>query len=250
MTGPANDSSTAPAWPGQLAGRFLVFEGPDGSGKSTQFRRLLALCEGAGVKVCEVREPGGTIIGERIRAILLDQALDHMALRCEMMLYMASRAQLVEQRIQPALGARHLVLADRFVSSTYAYQGAAGGLPAEEIRAVAEVAIRGAHPDLVIVFDVDEVTAARRTKGLEKGAGRAGKTESGPTLGLFDDRIEQRGNEFQRKVRQSYLDQAKADPGHHLVIDASRGPDEVWAALLAGLERYLATAPPPRSPHP
>jgi len=232
-----------PPWLTALAGRFLVFEGPDGSGKSTQFRRIVDLCRAGGVTVCEVREPGGTAIGERIRAILLDQTLDHMALRCEMMLYMASRAQLVEQRIRPALAARHLVIADRFVSSTYAYQGAAGGLPAEEIRAVAEVAIRGAHPDLVIVFDVDEITAARRTKGVEKGANRNGNPPSAPTLGLFDDRIEQRGHEFQRKVRQSYLDQAAGDPAHHLVIDASRGPEEVWAALLAGLAARFSSKP-------
>lgn len=235
MTEQATDTTPPPPWLAALAGRFLVFEGPDGSGKSTQFRRLVELCARGGLSVCEVREPGGTTIGERIRAILLDQALDHMALRCEMMLYMASRAQLVEERIRPALAARHLVLADRFVSSTYAYQGAAGGLPEEEITAVARVAIRGASPDLVIVFDVDELTAARRTKGLEKGAKRSAKPGPAPTIGLFDDRIEQRGHEFQRKVRQSYLDQARARPEHHLVIDASRGPDEVWASLLAGL---------------
>ncbi|MCC6675636.1 MAG: dTMP kinase [Phycisphaerales bacterium] len=241
MTDQAPDTApNPPAWLSALAGRFLVFEGPDGSGKSTQFRRLHQLCEGAGVKVCEVREPGGTIIGERIRAILLDQSLDHMSLRCEMMLYMASRAQLVQERILPAIAARHLVLADRFVSSTYAYQGAAGGLPADEISAVAHVAIRDACPDLVIIFDVDEVTAARRTKGVEKGAKPNGKAPAASTLGLFDDRIEQRGDEFQRKVRQSYLDQARADPAHHLVIDAARGPEEVWSSLLAGLEARFA----------
>jgi dTMP kinase len=113
-----------------LAGRFLAFEGPDGSGKSTQFKRFVRACTEAGVPLCEVREPGGTEIGERIRAILLDKAHSDMALRCEMLLYMASRAQLVEQKIRPALAGGKLVLADRFVASTLAYQGAAGGLPA------------------------------------------------------------------------------------------------------------------------
>lgn len=238
----ADNLTPAPEWLPALAGRFIVFEGPDGSGKSTQFRRLHQLCESGGVSVCEVREPGGTVVGERIRAILLDQSLDRMTLRCEMMLYMASRAQLVEERIRPALATRCLVLADRFVSSTYAYQGAAGGLAAEEITAAARVAVGDACPDLVIIFDVDEVTAARRTKGVEKGAKRGGKPPAASTMGLFEDRIEQRGNEFQRKVRQSYLDQARAKPDQHLVVDASRGPDEVWESLLAGLAARFAAA--------
>lgn len=240
-TRPVTESSAQHyPWLAALAGRFIVFEGPDGSGKSTQFRRLLAACADAGLKVCEVREPGGTEIGERIRAVLLDQSNDAMSLRCEMLLYMASRAQLVEQRIRPALEQKHLVLADRFVSSTHAYQGAAGGLPTDEIRAVAAVAIGPTCPDLVVVFDVDEITAARRTKGVEKGARKNGKSPNAPTIGLFDDRIERRGNEFQRKVRQSYLDQAKADPARHLVVDASQGPEEVWTALLAGLQNRFS----------
>ena len=123
-----------------LSGRFVVFDGPDGSGKSTQFRTIAGMARSAGLEVREVREPGGTAVGERIREILLDPIHDEMALRCEMMLYMASRAQLVEQIIRPALRGGALVLADRFVSSTYAYQGAAGGLPMHEIDAVASAA--------------------------------------------------------------------------------------------------------------
>lgn len=239
-TRPVTSEPTDPqTWFPALAGRFIVFEGPDGSGKSTQFRRLAALGETTGVPVCAVREPGGTEAGERIRAVLLDQSLERMSLRCEMLLYMASRAQLVEERIGPALAARQVVLADRFVSSTYAYQGAAGGLAGDEIRAVAEVAVGRTRPDLIVVFDVDEITAARRTKGVEKGAKR-GKSGAAPTIGLFDDRIEQRGNEYQRKVRQSYLDQAKADPARHLVIDASKSEEDVWAQLVAGLRSRLA----------
>ena len=107
---------------GALAGRLVVFEGPDGSGKSTQFARFASLCRGEGLVVTEVREPGGTGIGEEIRRLLLAHDHGDMTLRCEMLLYMASRAQLVEQTIRPALAQRHLVLADRFVSSTLAYQ--------------------------------------------------------------------------------------------------------------------------------
>jgi dTMP kinase len=105
-------------WIANLAGRFIVFDGPDGSGKSTQFRRFATACRENGLSVCEVREPGGTHIGEQIRQVLLDPANQEMSLRCEMMLYMASRAQLIEQTIRPALKRRELVLADQLLGST------------------------------------------------------------------------------------------------------------------------------------
>ena len=217
----AGDSDSA--WLARLAGRFVVFDGPDGSGKSTQFRRLAALARAAGVTVCEVREPGGTPVGERIREILLDPIHDEMALRCEMMLYMASRAQLVEQRIRPALERRELVLADRYVSSTLAYQGAAGGIPTDEILDVARVACRGAWPDLVVVFDVDETTAAQRLN---------------PLL----DRMELKGAEFHARVRRGYLDQADRDPAGYAVVDASQDEDAVTRATLDALRARLAPA--------
>lgn len=216
----------------RLPGRFLAFEGPDGSGKTTQYRRFVSLLEQHGLAVCEVREPGGTGIGESIREILL-HTKDEMTLRCEMLLYMASRAQLVEQRIRPAMASRQVVLADRFVSSTLAYQGAAGGLPLEEIDAVARVAVQGCFPELVIVFDVDEATAARRINPLLAEAGAIGATGTREKVGL--DRIESRGREFHRRVRQGYLDQARREPARHLVIDATRSSDEVWSDLLQGL---------------
>lgn len=218
-------------WINKLRGRFLAFEGPDGSGKSTQYRRLLGACKDADITCCEVREPGGTSIGERVREILLDHAHHDMTLRCEMLLYMASRSQLVEQRIRPALKRGELVIADRFVSSTFAYQGAAGGLPIAEIAAAADIALQGTVPDVVVIFDVDEVTASRRINPLLGGAqDRDGK---GP------DRIEARGLEFHRKVRQGYQDLARKDPKHHLVIDASKGPEDVWAELVRKLPERL-----------
>ena len=121
-------------WCRILAGRFVVFDGPDGSGKSTQLRRFAELISAAGMPPVEVREPGGTPIGEAIRGVLLDPRYEEMELRCEMLLYMASRSQLMTERIRPALEARRFVLADRFISSTLAYQGTAGGLDPEEIR--------------------------------------------------------------------------------------------------------------------
>lgn len=205
------------SWLRRFAGRFVVFEGPDGSGKSTQFRRLSELCAGAGMSVCEVREPGGTVVGEQIRKVLLDRENTGMSLRCEMLLYMASRAELIEQRILPALARGELVLADRFVASTLAYQGAAGGLPQSDIAAVARVATRAAMPDLYLVFDIDEVSASKRLS---------------PLL----DRMEAKGLAFHRLVRHGYLEQARQDPGRYAVVDASRSADEVWVQLLAVLE--------------
>jgi dTMP kinase len=211
-------------------GYFITFEGPDGSGKSTQFRRLLALCKDRSVPACEVREPGGTTIGERVREILLDHAHHDMTLRCEMLLYMASRSQLVEQRIRPALARGELVLADRFVSSTFAYQGAAGGIPYAEIRAAADIALQGVEPHLVVVFDVDEVTASKRINPLLQGDKHPHDRD-----GKGPDRIEARGHDFHRKVREGYLDLARKEPARHLVLDASRGAEEVWNQLMEKL---------------
>ena len=159
--------------------------------------------------------------GERIREVLLDPQCQEMTVRCEMLLFMASRAQLVERVIRPALEGGHLVLCDRFVSSTLAYQGTAGGLPPAEIRSVARVAVGNCVPHLTVVFDVDEVTAASRLS---------------PLL----DRMEQKGLEFHRRVRGGYLEQARADPSRHLVVDASRPPDEVFESLVAGVRAAMS----------
>jgi dTMP kinase len=210
-------------WLKSLAGRFIVLEGPDGSGKTTQFRRLLGAAHEASLTVREVREPGGTAVGERIRALLLDPIHHDMSLACEMLLYMASRAQLCEQTIRPALARGELVLADRFVSSTIAYQGHAGGMPLEDIQDAARIATGGLRPDLVVVFDVDERTAAGRLN---------------PLL----DRMEAKGAAFHRKVREGYLAQVRDEPARHLLIDASRPAEQVWYSLLGGLRRWAEHA--------
>ncbi|NBX24982.1 MAG: dTMP kinase [Planctomycetes bacterium] len=206
-------------WSDRLRGRFLAFEGPDGSGKSTQIARLQAWAESRSLPLVLVREPGGTAVGERIRQILLDPIHGEMTVRCEMLLYMASRSQLVEERVKPALAAGACVISDRFVGSTLAYQGAAGGMAEAEIRAVAQVAIGGRWPDLTVLFDVDTDTAMRRLS---------------PLL----DRMEGKGADFHRRVRQGYLEQARRDPKGHLVIDASRSPDEVTGQLMDGLRTW------------
>jgi len=212
----------SPGWLTALRGRFVVFDGPDGSGKSTQFRRFLRTVQATGLAVCEVREPGGTAIGEQIRDVLLDTANGDMDMHCEMLLYMASRAQLIAQCIAPAIERGDLVLADRFISSTFAYQGTAGGIRAADIRHVGQIALGRYWPDLIVVFDVDERTAASRLS---------------PLL----DRMEQKGTQFHRTVRQGYLDQARADPGRYLVIDACADEDTVFHRLMAAIQQKLQT---------
>ena len=215
----------APGWSAPLAGRFLVFDGPDGAGKSTQLRRFQAAAEADGLAVTAVREPGGTEVGEQVRGLVLDYADEQhgpMDTRAEMLLFMASRAQLVAQRIRPALARGRLVLADRFLSSTLAYQGTAGGLPLGEIRSVGEVALGGCRPDLVVLFDVDPVTAASRLN---------------PLL----DRVESRDAGYQERVRRGFREQAEADPGGHLLLDATAPEGEVQAALRAGVAARAAS---------
>lgn len=219
--------SESERWIDRLRGRFLVFDGPDGSGKSTQVRRMAELVESRGVEVVEVREPGGTMVGEQIRRLLLEYRDDQhgaMDVRCEMLLFMASRAQLIAERIRPALERGALVLADRFISSTLAYQGTAGGLDIEEILHVGRVALHGCWPQLVVIFDVDEQTAAHRLN---------------PLL----DRMEQKGAAYHRRVRQGFLDQARREPERHLVIDATGDERSVFDATRQAIQRFLAEQP-------
>jgi len=212
--------ATPKDWLDSLRGRFVVFDGPDGSGKTTQFRRLSRLARQHGIDVVEVREPGGTPVGEQIRHLLLNPD-NQMVLRCEMLLYMASRAQLVDQRIAPAREQGALILADRFISSTLAYQGAAGGLDLEHIHQVGRIALGDHWPDLTVIFDVDEKTAAHRLN---------------PLL----DRMEQKGADYHRRVRQGFLDQVEAAPARHLRLDATADADTVFAELTEGLTHRLA----------
>ena len=222
-------SEITPAWVQKLRGRFVVFDGPDGCGKTTQCRRIFRFVAAAGVEVCQVREPGGTSTGERIRKILLDvDDSEPIDLTCEMLLFMASRAQLMARCIRPALAEGQMVLADRFVSSTLAYQGGAGGLNLDAIRRVAEVALGDRVPDLAVIFDVDEATAARRLGANPKRTRSERTTE--PTL--FSDRMERKGTEYQQAVRRAYLDQARADPEGYAVVNAQGDEEAVFARVV------------------
>lgn len=197
-------------------GRFIVLDGPDGCGKSTQVERLAERLRASGREVDAVCDPGGTPIGEAVRGILLNPDFAEMSVRTEMMLYMASRAQLVEERIRPALSDGRIILSDRYVTSTIVYQGLAGGLDVEEINRLYEYACGQTRPDLVIVLDVPVEVGRARLSG-------------GP------DRVEAKSVEFHEKVRRGYLEVAAQQPGTHVVIDASESEQTVaeiiWKAV-------------------
>ncbi len=206
-------------------GIFLSLDGVDGAGKSTQCRLLAEWLQGQGRAVTLCRDPGGTPVGDRIRSILLDSHA-RMTLRCEAFLYMASRAQLVEQIITPALARSEVVVADRYLLANVVYQGHAGGLPPKQLWEVGRVATSELLPDLTLVLDLPlEVAAARK----------------GGTL----DRIESRGQAFQAKVRAGFHAEARRNPETIKLIDANRPVEEVQAAIREEVARVLGPAARP-----
>ncbi len=217
--------------PSQLPSRgfFLSLDGPDGGGKTTQIARLAAWLESLGHEVVTCRDPGGTSLGERIRAILLDRETVDLSLRSEMLLYMASRAQLVEQVIRPALSRGAVVVSDRFLLANIVYQGCAGGLPLADVADVGRVATGGLFPDLTILLDVPAETARAR-------------------VGKARDRIEERSDAYHAKVREGFLQAAQArtsglysyDSGPIVVVDASADPESVSTQIRIEVERVLA----------
>jgi len=205
-----------------MPGLFLSLDGVDGAGKSTQVPLLAEWLTARGEQVVVCRDPGGTTIGDEIRRLLLDTR-STMNMTCEMLLYMASRAQLLHEIILPAIARDAIVLSDRFLLSTIVYQGHAGGIDPEVIRSVGLAATQGVFPDWTGVLDVDWSTSAGR--------------RTGPA-----DRIESRPVEFHRRVRQGFLDEAQRDPERISVIDASAATEVVFGRLTKEVHRVLGAA--------
>ena len=204
-----------------MRGVFITLEGADGCGKSTQASLIADALEASGREVVRLREPGGTHISEKVRALLLDPANDEMVPECELMLYEASRAQLTRQVIEPALARGAVVLCDRYYDSTYAYQAGGRALDDALVRRANLLGSCGVAPDRTLVFDLEPAVAyARATAG---GA----------------DRMEAEGLAFQERVRDAYLRLAAEEPSRVRVIDASGERDEVAARALAALEGLL-----------
>lgn len=202
-----------------LHGKFIVFDGTEGCGKSTQADLLRRKLEADGLNVLLVRDPGTTRVGELIRGILLNPDHDEIGMRCEMLLYMAARAQMMHEVIRPALQAGKVVLSDRFISSTLAYQLGGDDLTADEIRAVGNIAVKGAWPDLTVLLDMSAEASMERVqpKLLFTAASDL----------VAKDRIERRPMEYHERVRRNYLSQAAADPARYRVVKADRDKQAV-----------------------
>jgi dTMP kinase len=211
----------------QQRGRFITFEGIDGSGKSTQMRMLGERLRHERHDVIETVEPGGTAVGQQIRRILLDSANQDLRPSAELLLYFASRAQNVEQCIRPALSAGKIVLCDRFTDSTLAYQGYARGLGEETVLTLDRIACRGLTPDLTLLIDLD----------LETGLARAHRRNAdAPAAGT---RMDDQSFEFHRKVREAYLALAKQHVGRFRIIDGRGTPDVIAAKVWENVAAYV-----------
>ena len=200
-------------------GLFISFEGLDGSGKTTQMRRLAKRLRARGHVVLETVEPGGTEIGGKIRQVLLDAANQELSPIAELLLYFASRAQNVDERISPALRRGEIVLADRFTDSTLVYQGCGRGLGAETVLALDRIACRGLKPDLTLLVDIDVETSLARARA-RNAAQPAGET-----------RMDEQSLEFHRKVYEAYQALAAGEPERIRRIDGRSAIAEIELAI-------------------
>jgi dTMP kinase len=201
-----------------MRGLFVTFEGIDRSGKTTQARLL---CEALGASALGVREPGGTPAGERVRDLLKDAAVP-LGSEAEALLFAAARAELVEKVIRPALEDGRVVVSDRFLDSSLAYQGGARGLGIDEVEGVNRFATGGLVPDLTFLLELDTATAARRTGER--------------------DRFEDEGTELQQAVLEAYERLVAADPGRWRRLDATRSPEQVHSEVLAEVQAARSAA--------
>lgn len=201
-------------------GCFIVLDGPEGAGKSTQVDRLVRRLREQGRQATAVRDPGSTPVSERIREILLDASLPDMHARTEVFLYMASRAEMVARLVRPALDVGLTVVSDRFVSATVAYQGYAGGIEPGLIWTLARTACDGIEPDLTVILDLPVADGFSR-------------------LGGERDRIESKDPAYHERVRQGFLTMARERPEAFVVVSAARPTDEVEADIWEAVARVL-----------
>ncbi|NLG28299.1 MAG: dTMP kinase [Chloroflexi bacterium] len=209
---------------------FITFEGPEGSGKTTQIMLLYAALEARGLTVVRTREPGGTPIGEQVRTVLHDLRNAGMLPATEILLYSASRAQHVGELIRPALQRGAIVISDRFAESTMAYQGYGRELDLDALRQITAFATGGLQPDLVVYLDLDVATGLAR-KRRDQLAG----------LGEWN-RMDQQTLEFHERVHKGYLTMAAESPERWLTVDASRSVDAIHATVLARVEALLTSS--------
>jgi dTMP kinase len=212
-------------------GIFISVEGGDGSGKSTQFENIRKYFAERGTEAIFVREPGGTRIGEKIRKILLDRENEEMTSETEALLYAASRAQLVREKIIPRINAGSVVVCDRFVDSSIAYQGY-GRMLGEPVRRINSFATGGLLPDVTFFLDITPEAAEKRMDNPDRQA---------------RDRLEIEASAFRRRVYDGYLallreDSAKGTGKRFVRIDASKSPEEVWKEISGCLDSFFGDA--------
>jgi len=220
VPGPSYDASIMSSWD-KLKGKFIVLDGPDGAGKSSQLQLLSEFLSEQQLENLMVRDPGGTRIGEQIRKILLSKDNGEMSVRTEALLYMASRAQLYGEVIAPALERQKCVLCDRWISSTYAYQAVAGSAGAQMVLQLAEAGLERTWPDLTVILDLpSEVGLAR--------------------VGHSPDRMENKGKAFHQKVREAFLElaQTRAD---FRVVDGAGTIEQVHQRLREVMAGYVSS---------
>lgn len=203
-----------------MKGRFISFEGSEGSGKSTQAAMVLEYLQKRKIPVLLLREPGGVKISEAIRKLLLDVKNTDMTKESETLLYMASRAQMVEEILKPALKQGKIVLCDRYLDSTIAYQGYGNGVDVAAIQRIGEFATQGVAPGLTLLFDIQ----------TEKGLARTN---------VVKDRIELRSVQYHRRVRKGYLALAKQEPRRFRVIQVNKGKDEIFETVRCYVDEFL-----------
>lgn len=220
----------------RLRGKYIVFDGIDGAGKGAQLNLLEAALKDRGIGVVRARDPGGTTIGDRIRHVLLDYDLSEMDVRCETLLFMASRAQLARDVIEPAIGEGKVCLGDRYVSATCAYQGAAGFDP-KRVMELARFAIDDTWPDLTIILDVPPDKGHERT-GKKPGAKKQDAPGARhPTLfhDVHTDAMEARPMSFHEKVHRMFLDLPSYYPRPVVIVDGLGTVDEVQTRVMKAI---------------
>jgi dTMP kinase len=204
-----------------MSGRLITLEGGEGAGKSTVLEAVRERLEQHGVEVVVTREPGGTVLGEAVRAVVLDPSRRNLCAESELLLMFAARAQLVRELIRPALDAGRWVLSDRFTDASYAYQGGGRGQPEQRIHDLEEWAA-GLKPDLTLLLDLP----------VAEGLARAGNRGQA-------DRIEMENGDFFERVRAAYRARAASEPERFSVIDASRPIADVRAAACAAIDAFI-----------
>jgi dTMP kinase len=218
-------------------GKFITFEGLDGTGKSTQMRKLAEKLRAAGHRVMETREPGGTATGEKIRRVLLDSKTEGLSPMAEMALMFGSRAQHIAEVIQPALDRGQIVLCDRFTDSTEAYQGSGRKLGSEAVLELHRILCGDLQPDLTILLDSDPAKSIGRARNRNRIiVDRANKSS---IKHADENRFEQENRAFFARVHAGYMAIAAREPGRVVVVDASGTPAETHRKVLAMMESKL-----------